>query len=175
MIPKNIIQQAIVLIWALMPIVCFSGELPLPDEWRMPTPSETMPRQEWRNEGPNRYLAIAADFNGDMIKDKSMLLVRKNGTGVALFAFVSQKDGSMKEYLLEKLSGQDIQTMGVSVAKPGKYKTACGKGYFDCQEGEPEEIILRYPAIDYFKEEGANSFFYWDENRARFKRTWMSD
>ncbi len=41
--------------------------------------------------------------------------------------------------------------MGVDVAKPGEYKTACGKGYFACAEGEPAILRLNRPAIDYFK------------------------
>lgn len=132
--------------------------------------------QEWRNESPNRYLTISADFNGDGITDKSMLLVRKNGTGMALFAFVSQKNDTSRVYLLDEIKDTKyIEVMGVSVAQIGRYKTACGKGYFDCQRDEPEEIFLRLPAINYFKEEGANSFFFWDESKNNFRRIWMSD
>lgn len=157
-----------------MPISCFSMDLPIPEGWRLPIPSETA--QEWRNENPNRYLTVTADFNGDGIIDKSMLLVRKKGTGLTLFAFVSQKNGTLKAYSLDDIKNNEyIEVMGISVALPGRYKTACGKGYFECQEGEPEEIFLRYPAINYFKEESASSFFYWDESKKNFKRIWMSD
>lgn len=172
----SLMQSAIVVVCLVIPVSCFSGEPLLPEGWRLPTSIDTAPGQGWRNESSDLYLTIAADFNGDGLVDKSMLLVRKKVTGLALFAFVSQKDGTAKAYLLDEIkSNEYIKVMGISVAKPGQYKTACGKGYFECQEGEPEEIVLRHPAIDYFKEESANSFFYWDESNKTFKRIWMSD
>jgi hypothetical protein len=39
---------------------------------------------------------------------------------------------------------------GIRIAPIGEYQTACGKGYFDCDENEPEEIILKNPGIDFF-------------------------
>jgi hypothetical protein len=68
-----------------------------------------------------------------------------------------------------------IDVMGVRIAKLGKYKTAFGKGYWDCKEGEPEALNVKLPAIDYFKEGSANSFFIWDNKTRQFKRIWMSD
>jgi len=65
--------------------------------------------------------------------------------------------------------------MGVDIVKPGHYKTACGKGYFECEKGEPEVLKLKQPAIDYFRFESANSFFFWDCNTNSFKRIWISD
>jgi len=62
--------------------------------------------------------------------------------------------------------------MGIEKASPGKYGTACGKGYFEYTD-EPPEIALKYDAIDYFKYESANSFFIWEGNG--FKRVWISD
>lgn len=170
----SVIQRAIIVVCLVIPVSCFSGELSLPEGWRLPMSSEVA--QKWRSESPNRYLTIAADLNGDGIIDKSMLLVRKNGTGLALFAFVSQKNGTVKVYLLDEIKNNAyIEVMGVSLSQPGRYKTACGKGYFECQKDEPEEIILLSPAINYFKEESSNSFFYWDESKNNFRRIWMSD
>jgi hypothetical protein len=65
--------------------------------------------------------------------------------------------------------------MGIKSAKSGKYKTACGKGYWDCKKGEPAELNLRMPAMDLFQYESANSFFVWDSKIKKFKRIWMSD
>jgi len=174
--PSRLKQRAVIVICLAMPLSCFSEESSLPEGWRLPLPSETTTEQGWRSESPDRYLTTSADFNGDGIIDKAMLLVRKEGAGLGLFAFVSQKDRSAKSYLLDEIQNPEyIRVMGVSIAQPGKYKTACGKGYFECQDGEENEIVLRYPAIDYFKEESANSFYCWDENKKNFKRIWMSD
>jgi len=65
--------------------------------------------------------------------------------------------------------------MGIRLAGTGTHETACGKGYFDCKPGEPEEVTLPHPAIDYFKEGGVNSFFYWNDAQQAFVRVWMSD
>jgi hypothetical protein len=54
-------------------------------------------------------------------------------------------------------------------------KKACGNGYWDCKDNEPPILTLKYPAIDFFKYESANSVFYWDTQLKAFKRIWMSD
>ena|SRR5438034_11752653 len=141
--------------------------------WRAPTEEET--NQDWRNDDANRYLVAHGDFNGDGTPDEARLLVKADGSGMALFAFVSW-NGSSIPILLDEIDKDGwLDAMGVSLAPPGRYRTACGKGYVDCEPGEPEELHLQHPAIDYFKEGSANSFFHWDFPRGAFKRTWMSD
>jgi hypothetical protein len=68
-----------------------------------------------------------------------------------------------------------IHTIGIKKNACGSYKTACGKGYWDCRKDEPPEISIKNESIDYFKIEGAHSFFYWDDNSNDFKRIWISD
>ena len=68
-----------------------------------------------------------------------------------------------------------IHAMGIEKVSHGRYKTACGKGYWDCKKGEPSEIVIEHDAINYFKTESANSYFYWDAKTKKFKRIWMSD
>jgi hypothetical protein len=36
-------------------------------------------------------------------------------------------------------------------------------------------LTLTRPAVNLFKEEGVNSFLYWDARSGQFKQTWMSD
>jgi len=57
----------------------------------------------------------------------------------------------------------------------GRYQTACGKGYFECEEGEPEEIDFEFPAISFFRFESAGSAFFWDVRDENFKKVWLSD
>jgi len=93
---------------------------------------------------------------------------------MALYVELSSKPG--QKIKLDEFDDKAwITVMGVTIAKPGKYKTACGKGYFECEKGEPAELNLKLPAIDYFKEGSANSFFIWDKKAKQFKRIWMSD
>lgn len=68
-----------------------------------------------------------------------------------------------------------LEVMGIDLAPKGKHTTACGKGYFDCDPGEPKQVTLTWPSINYFKEESASSFFYWHEKSKKFKRVWISD
>jgi hypothetical protein len=130
-------------------IFCIAAT-PIPDGWRTPTEKEI--NQDWRKEKSHHYIVVKADFNGDGIEDQARLLVRQKGQGMALFAFVSQGK-SFKEYSLDELEDAGwLEVMGIDLAKKGKYKTACRKGYFYCESGEPEQINLKRPAIDYFKE-----------------------
>lgn len=69
----------------------------------------------------------------------------------------------------------DPHGMGLAVLPEGRYRTACGKGYFECEEGEPEEIDVKFPALSFFKFESAASAFYWDRRDAAFKKIWLSD
>ena len=148
----------------------------LPEGWRDPSKDEiTDDAFKERGKDPNRYLATKADFNGDGIIDTAKMLVNDSKNKMGLFVFIS-KEGKFETILLDEIDGKSwVDAMGISVANSGEYKTACGKGYWECEEGVPEVLILKHPAIDYFKFESANSFFVWDDISKSFKRIWMSD
>jgi hypothetical protein len=148
------------------------AELPL--GWRMPTAKELGDDIDWRKEDPNRYLSVSGDFDGDKKQDSAQLLVNDARNSMALFVMLSSN--SYKPSLLDEIADKRMITvMGVALAKPAYYKTACGKGYYKCGKNEPENIRLKNPAIDYFKESSANSFFVWQPRTRRFVRLWMSD
>ncbi len=150
-----------------------SQSLPPPAGWRNPTSAEVA--QRWRNDDPVRNLAVRADFNGDHVIDEARLIVKIDGTGLALVVFLSTLQGFTTSILDQIDEPGWLDVMGISLGSPGKYKTACGKGYVECEPGEAEELILQRPGINYFKEESANSSFYWDSQAASFKRVWISD
>ncbi|MBZ5588165.1 MAG: hypothetical protein LAO05_06340 [Acidobacteriia bacterium] len=107
--------------------------------------------------------------------DEARLLVKTDASGMALVVFLSNARG-FTAVILDQIDEPGwLDAMGIALAAPGEYRTACGKGYVDCEPGESEELMLQRPAIDYFKEESANSFFYWDDRAASFKRVWISD
>lgn len=153
---------------------CTTGRpLVLPAGWRSPAPHEVA--QEWRKDDPLRFLRVGADFNGDNVMDEARLLVKTDASGMALVVFLSNARG-FTAVILDQIDEPGwLDAMGIALAAPGEYRTACGKGYVDCEPGESEELMLQRPAIDYFKEESANSFFYWDDRAASFKRVWISD
>ena len=145
----------------------------LPHGWRIPSSAET--NDDWRNQDSNRYLVVKADFNGDGIPDQARLLIHDGNSQVALFAFVSQKDRSFKTYSLDEKNAAYLKVLGITKVPPGRYTTACGKGYAECRGGEQPEVVLGHHAIDYFKVEGPHSYFYWDSTAIVFKVVGISD
>jgi hypothetical protein len=147
-----------------------------PEGWRYPNESDY--KDNWENFRKSIPIPfrIEADFNNDGIKDNAWILIRAQKVGWGLFVFLSSKDGKTEIIQLDdNPDDSHPQYMGISLVTPGKYKTACGKGYWECKQGEPEELELNYPAIDYFMYESANSIFYWDKGDNTFKNIWMSD
>jgi hypothetical protein len=116
------------------------------------------------------------DFNGDGAEDAAMLLVSLHRHEVGLFVFLTRKNHSYKAYRLDVIKDINyLQVMGVAKVSSGAYKTACGKGYWVCKPSETPMLSLKQEAIDFFKVESANSYFYWDRKKSTFRRMWMSD
>lgn len=144
-----------------------------PTGWRLPTKAELT--DHWRRTNPYHFAIAQGDFDGDGIADQAYLLVSRNEGHVGLFVTLSSKPPSKPISLAQEKSPSYIQVMGISIVKPGKYRTACGKGYWDCAKGEPEEIQLDNEAVAYFKHESSSSYFYWDKSSKSLKRVWISD
>ena len=179
---KSLNKHRLVLVLLLLLVPCLGS---LPHGWRLPAPAELA--DTWRDASPSRYASLTGDFTGDGIADEAKLLLREDGSGFGLFAFVHQPDNTFTAYLLDAvdagkvaapgdaLPGVVLQVMGIKPVPSGEYTTACGKGYFDCQPGEPERIRLPHMGIEYFKEESAASYFYWDAATHQFLRVWIRD
>ena len=143
-----------------------------PKGWRYPTMAEIS--QDWRAVSPHKHALISADFDGDRMQDRAMLLVKANNMGAALVVILGRMPN--KALVLEPL--EDIgrlDVMGIEVVEPGQYETACGKGYFECEKGEPTVLSLKRPGINFFTSESASSYFYYDTKSRSFKRVWISD
>jgi hypothetical protein len=165
---KTIILSVVVL---MMPCALSAQDMSV---WRTPAKSELTDASDWRKEDPELYLTAKADFDGDGKEDTARLMINAKENKMGLFVELGSHHG--KKIRLDEIDGKSwIDVIGITVAKPGKYKTACGKGYWDCKKDEPEALNLKLPAIDYFKEGSANSFFIWDKKTKQFKRIWMSD
>ncbi len=114
-----------------------------------------------------------ADFNGDGLDDTAALLVAKAGRGFELVVVLGAHKRPKDVLVLEEGPGV-AQGFGVAVARPGRYRTAAGKGY-DTGDGDPPEITLGLPAIDRYHFESWNGYWYWDSGAKRFKYIAMSD
>jgi hypothetical protein len=165
---------ALVLCAEPQPILAAASKGPsirLPSGWRFPKPEETV--QAWRKEFASDALLARADFDGDGNMDEARLVVREDGSAVAVA--VSLGKGSRVHILGEIRESGWLETIGIALVKPGKYRTACGKGYYDCKPDEPKRLTLNRPGVNLFKDGGVNSFLYWDARSGQFKQTWMSD
>lgn len=150
-----------------------AGSIVLPAGWRLPTPEELS--DDWRGGGSDRRAEITGDFNGDGKTDRAVLLISKKNHALGLFVFFVGSKGAHWHKLDEISDSLAIHAMGIEVVSRGKYKTACGKGYFPCKSGEPEVIQSEFDIINYFKTESTNRYILFDKHSMSFKKVWMSD
>jgi hypothetical protein len=149
------------------------------DDWRFPDKSDVIGDwQTYRQEG-REYFTFTADFNGDGNQDEAWILIRKDNSEWGLFVFLSERDDERQIIELERFeitARTTPQGMGIGLADPGYYLSACAKGYgTGCEPGERMSVELKNPAIDFFMFESANSFFFWNEALIGFERIWISD
>jgi hypothetical protein len=167
-----------VTVWALVLGLALLNQgrasLQSPQGYRFPTEADFSDSwQEFRSKIPTPF-RVRADFNGDGRRDEAWIVLAEKGDGWALVAFLATAGSSPKTMLLEKGSGP-AQRYGMAPVPPGKYRTACGKGYWECRPGEPEVLNLRLPTIEFCVYESACSIFWWDVNKGQFQRTQISD
>src|SRR5262245_34058728 len=123
----------------------------LPDGWERPTDADLAgPNLQFRSNKPQRYLRADGDFDGDGQSDRVEMLVNRSTRTFAVYAFVSKSPTPIE--LADGRIG-DVARMGISSAKPGRIRTACGKGYDagdpGCKKGVPFVDVTR-PSIEYF-------------------------
>lgn len=104
--------------------------------------------------------------------DEVKLLVRSDDGTVGLIVFLSSR---RRHLVLSESERREVVSLGVSLVSPGRYDTACGKGYWDCGPDEPAVLTLDAPAVRLFTNEGAESFFIWKTAEQAFQQIWMSD
>ena len=172
---RSFIRHMVPGILLLMSVMSVCAEnITMPRGWRAPTDTEL--NDAWRNKDPGKYSVARGDFNGDGVEDVAMMLVSFQRHEVGLFVFLARKNRSYEAIRLNVIENTNyLQVMGVAKVSPGSYKTACGKGYWDCTPSETPVLSLKQDAIDFFKMESANSYFYWDVKKSSFQQMWMSD
>lgn len=145
----------------------------LPTGWRRANPAEKA--SCWRRKSPTRFFRVEGDFDGDGKADVAELLINPVEKKFALF--VTLASTQHWQMLGEPFDLADLDRFAIDLVKPGKYETACGKGYDDsfCAHGEPDYLDLSHPAIDFIYTESADSIFYWHKKSASFREIAMSD
>lgn len=162
---------ALILAYALLCSVAVAQDLPA--GWRRANASEKSPA--WRRKSPTRFFRVDGDFDGDGKTDVAELLINPGEKKFAIFVkLVSTQKWQM---LGEPGDLGVLDRFAIDFVKPGKYETACGKGYDDsfCPHAEPDYLVLSHPAIDFIYTESADSIFYWDRKTKAFREIAMSD
>ena len=144
----------------------------LPKGWHVPASNLT--RQDFRRKDPTHFLTVIGDFDGDGVKDRAVLLVNEKLTQMGLFVCLSTPTGC-NWHRLEAMEIGFLDVMGIVKAPPGKYETACGKGYWECEKDEPKLLVTKRAAIEFFKDESASSLYIYDPKRHAFKAIATSD
>jgi hypothetical protein len=154
--------------------VCGREDVALPDGWRLPTAVEVS--DDWRGGDPGRFLLADADLDGDGRPDQARVLFRTDGTAFGVFAFLccGEKD-AVPHLILHNRELTYFKVVGIRPLGPGRYRTACGRGFIDCYLGEPHEVQLTHAAIDYFRNESVTSLFYWSDGEQTFKWVAITD
>ena len=151
----------------------------MPDGYRLPTKSDVF--GDWKRfNAPNH---LKADFNSDGIEDEAYILPRKGSVvGYGVFVSMSKANKNIKaghEFQMFKLADGDMppQSFAIELAEPSneKWKTACGKGYWDCGIDEPDEIKITRPSIMFCYIESACRIYLLGEDRESFKEIALSD
>ena len=168
-------MKAFLLSIALVALLSAQTSVSAPNGYRFPREADySGDWKEFRATAPTPFV-VRADFNGDAILDEAWLLPTTPGPGWGLFASLSSSNGSHHWVRLEQDRKTEVQGFGIALVEPGKYKTACGKGYWECKPNEPDVLDLKSAAVEFFKYESATSIFWWDRRSGNFRRTWISD
>jgi hypothetical protein len=150
--------------------LCLAQELP--KGWH--SPSAKLTTQDFRRRDAQHFLVAIGDFNGDGIQDKALLLLNEQTSKLGLFVCLTTTQGC-DWHVLEQMDLPLIDVMGIATVKPGRYKTACGKGYWECGKNEPEVLVLKHHAIEFLKDESASSYYVYGQRRKAFTPVAISD
>lgn len=157
-----------------LPVALMAKQPPAPQGYRYPRATDYSGNwQEFRKKIPVPF-HVRADFNLDGIKDDAWLLIRNNGMGCGLFVFLNHPNRSPQVIRLME-GATPAQHFGIILAQPGKYKTACAKGYFDCAPGEPKLLKVTKAALSFFAYESAESIYIWKPKTRSFQEVRISD
>jgi hypothetical protein len=152
----------------------------VPYGYRLPTKSDIT--GDWKRfNAPNH---LEADFNGDGIKDEAYILPKEGSKlGYGVFVSINKANGGIqtgRKFQMFKLTSRDDmppQSFAIELQKPSNkiWETACGKGYWECEIGEPAEFKIKNPSIMFCYIESGCTMYMWDSDKLSFKEIQFSD
>ena len=166
------------LLFLLFILPLSSHGLDLPTGWRLADKTE-LAKPKLRSASINGYTEVDADFNGDGIIDKAVIVKSEEYSGEGLLVYLSTAEGYQWQVLERIHWGDDYPNvslvMGIELAETGNYQTACGQGQWVCDEYETAEFAVEHPGIWYFRLGEHKSLFYWNNEKQEFDKQWISN
>ena len=161
----------------------FGKELParaVDSGWRKPNMEQFT--GDWRLSSSNRYLSVIEDFDGDGKRDRCTIMtnVKKGEWGIRV-NFADEKTSWLPisgKYQSPEWKEDFERNRGIKVGKQGRYKTACGKGYWECDKvaGDMPDVEIRNAGIILFRNEaGGTVLFYWNSKLGKFDSQVLDD
>lgn len=163
-------HRAIAVFLLSVAAVCSAQQLPA--GWTKPTANLT--GQQFRQKDPNHNLVVNGDFNGDGVQDKAVLVVNEHSRKMGFFVCLTTGT-ACDWHRLEDMDIAFLDVMGIAKVKPGEYKTACGKGYWECGKDEPKKLKTKRDAVEFFKVESASSVYVYNPVTRKFVSVATSD
>ncbi len=155
-------------------------EFTVPNGYRLPIEADNF--DDWKTfNAPNH---LKADFNGDGIEDEAYLLPKKSSKlGYGVFVSLNKSEAAVqsgRKFQMFKLTDRDDmppQSFAIELAEPSNeiWKSACGKGYWECGIGEPSAFKINHPSIMFCYIESACTIYMWDSKELTFKEITFSD
>ena len=170
------VKMWVAMLGSILACAASSGEPPT--GWRLPTAKE-LAGEPLRARSPTMNAEVTGDFNGDGKLDHAYLFKATDVSGEGLVVWISTPGGYHwavidKTDWGRKFPNVDL-SMGIDALAPGDYRTACGKGYWECGPDEPETLRLKVPGILHFRFESAESVWYRDQAISSFRNVSLSD
>lgn len=146
-----------------------------PADLRLPT-KEELAREPDRKKSPTKFAKVTADFNGDGNPDYAFLLVNTKNNKNVLAVNLSSNTGYNWKIVDKGQFGWGDPSLAIELAEPGKYETACGKGYYECTKNDPASIDLKNPGFWYGPfDKGGGGLVFWNQKKMKFEEIIMSD
>ncbi len=106
--------------------------------------------------------------------DYALFLIPKGDAYKYVATVLTKSTGEFESIEIEK-GNTEPQRLFIDKIGPGRYLTAKAKGYDLGDIDMPEVLVLKHDAIHLGMFESADSVYYWNNEKNKFDKVWLSD
>ena len=151
--------------------------LNIPEGWRAPNKYDIKGDWEIYQKDDYKPYHFINDFDQNGLLDEAWILIKNDNTSCGVWILLKTSDSQI-DYLIEevKITSISPQSLAIDETKTGTFQTACGKGYYDCEPGNPSQIVITSPQLWYSPfESGPGYLAMWDRGEMIFKTYHITD